>query len=499
MDKASAAKTKPRSQAKAKTKKFSATLKAENLANLGVSVLADVLMELADDSRIKRRLRYELLAAAGGDGLTLELGKRLDAMAKTDAFIDRSKLREFARDLDVLRRMITEKVAASNPAAALELMWRFLALAAPITLRVYEVDGVVGEVFRKGCGDLNRLMLAAKMPAGDLVKQVFGLIEEDERALFDSLISSTASALGPAGQQALRALLTSALRKRPAKRSVFYDPTANTLRHALMELADIAGDPDGYIATIPASERDIPLNGARIARRLLSAGRTEEALAALDASSPHRPRERAQTLRIMHPRDLRAPTAETWDDVHLDALDASGRSDEAQAQRWASFRSTLSIPRLKSYLKGLPDFDDVVAEEDAMALAAGFKPFRSALAFFIEWPKLSEAARLVIERRSEIHGDYDEILVPAARRLEGAYPVAATVLLRAIISYTLKNSVSSRYKPAARHLLECESLAGLLTSSAEISTHADFVAELRAQHGRKHGFKGEVEALGGVF
>jgi hypothetical protein len=43
------------------------------------------------------------------------------------------------------------------------------------------------------------------------------------------------------------------------------------------------------------------------------------------------------------------------------------------------------------YLKKLPDFDDVEAEDRAMALALGFGMFEVALAFLKEWPDQNRA------------------------------------------------------------------------------------------------------------
>ena len=50
----------------------------------------------------------------------------------------------------------------------------------------------------------------------------------------------------------------------------------------------------------------------------------------------------------------------------------------------------------------MPDFDKVLAEEKAMAYALGFPGFTSALHFFVEWPNLPYAARLILSRPGEI-------------------------------------------------------------------------------------------------
>jgi hypothetical protein len=80
------------------------------------------------------------------------------------------------------------------------------------------------------------------------------------------------------------------------------------------------------------------------------------------------------------------------------------------------------------------------------------------LAFLVSWPALDKAAALVVERFAELDGDHYEILSPAADALAAKHPLAATLLLRAMIEFTLKENGVKRYRHAARHLAECASL-----------------------------------------
>jgi hypothetical protein len=82
--------------------------------------------------------------------------------------------------------------------------------------------------------------------------------------------------------------------------------------------------------------------------------------------------------------------------------------------------------------------------------------------------------------------------------IEGKYPRAATLLRRAMVEDTLNGAKSSRYKHAARHLLECASLAPGTQEFVGIETHESFVDRLHAKRARKTGFWGRLtEASGG--
>jgi hypothetical protein len=392
------------------------------------------------------------------------------------------------KDLDLQRGMIVDRVAETRADLALDLMWRFMDLAEPVINRVDDSNGAVGDVFRFACEDLGTIAIRAKPDAVSLADRVFAAVMANDYGVFDDLVTTMLPALGGAGTEHLKSRLTQAFADRSRKAA----GDQHALRDALQEIADGLADVDGYIALVPKEERRRPDVGAEIARRLLAAGRTIEALAALENA---RPKQRPHQVMNHHLDELDVAGyggSGSWENVYIEALDASGQEEKAQTLRWAAFEERLSSPHLRAYLKKLPDFDDVEAEERAMAQALGFKYFEVALAFFKEWPDQNRAAQLVLARASEINGNTYYLLDPAARLIEGKHPLAATLLRRAMIDDTLGGAKSTRYKHAARHLLECSSLASNIRDFGTFETHDVFVARLRVRHGRKTGFWAQV-------
>ena len=94
----------------------------------------------------------------------------------------------------------------------------------------------------------------------------------------------------------------------------------------------------------------------------------------------------------------------------------------------------------------------------------------------------------MLERAAELDGDHYEILTPAAEALAGKHPLAATMLLRAMINFSLKNSRSSRYRHAARHLLDCSGLSSAINDYRGFEPHEAYVAKLRLEYCRKSSF-----------
>ncbi len=456
----------------------------ENLAALGAERLASILMDFAEhDPETKRRLRLELAGQAGGAIITAEISKRLTSFKSARSFIDWHKRRDFVEDLHLQRTMIRDRVAPTRPDLALDLMWRFLDLAEPVLTRVDDSNGTVGDVFRAACDDLGVIASFAKPDPAQLAERVFTAVTRNDYGVLDNLVRVICPALGETGVAQLKARLTAAQAKRPATDR--HDGQSYALRAALQDIADAEGNVDAYIALVPALARQQPGIAAEIGQRLLKAGRAQEALAALEPAAPKRCGSYLND-------DLYYPGYEgswpEWEDAYLEALDATGQRERAQQIRWAAFEERLSVTRLRAYLKALPDFDDVLAEDKAMAYALAFPGFTSALHFFIEWPNLAHAARLILSRPGEIDGNVYALLSGAARKLEGAHPLAATLLRRAMVEDTHEGAKSKRYRHAARHLMEVDALAPAIEDYAGFETNEAFQQRLKARHARKSAF-----------
>jgi len=468
------------------------TLTAENLEALGAQRLAELLMDIAeDDAAAKRRLRLELAAKEAPETVARNVRKRLTQIARARSFADWRKVRDLAADLEAQRRALVDQVAKIDAPEALELMWRFMDLAEAVHERCDDSNGVIGDIFRDARHDLGPLAELAKPDPVALADRVFTALNENGYGQYDHVIETLSPSLGVKGLDHLKArfieLSKTPVAKPPSeKRKVIGWGTGGTLyedeirarsrertvRLALREIADAQGDIDAFIAQYDEKARTVPKIAAEIAQRLLAAGRAEEAL---------------QTIEATEHRRNGWPDFD-WEDTRIEVLEALGRGDEAQIARWSCFERALSAEHLRAYLKRLPDFDDVEAEEGALDHAERYEDLLQALAFLVSWPALNRAARLVTERAAELDGDHYEILAPAADALAGKHPLAATLMLRAMIDFTLAKARSSRYRHAARHFMECTSLAAVIEDFAVFETHQSYAARLKTEHGRKSGF-----------
>jgi hypothetical protein len=470
------------------------TLNAKNLEALGAERLAQLLIEISTGSAVaKRRLRLELAGAQSPKEAGREVAKRLTSIARARSFVNWQNRKPLVTDLESQLRAIREQIAPSDPTEALALTWRFMQIATPLFERCDDSSGIVIGVFHDACALLGEIAHAAGTPPEALADAAVEALRDNGYGQYDGIIAILTPALGAEGLAHLKARIE-ALAATPVPvppkgewETVGYGSGGATYAHqmeerarqslvrmALKDIADAMGDVGAFIVQYDPATRKVPKIAAEIATRLLAAGRAGDALGFL---------ERAEF-------GGRAWVPEEWQAARLDVLEALGRSDEAQAFRLECYHRSLAADHLRAYLKRLADFDDVDAEEQAMAHAVAYPESLSALHFLIHWPALSRAAQLVQQRFDALDGDRYEILTPAAEALSARYPLAASLALRAMIDFTLNAGRSSRYQHAARHLAECDALASQIEDFGTVEPHANYVARLRRDHGRKSGFWG---------
>jgi hypothetical protein len=456
-------------------------LTIEALTKLGARKLAELLLAEAHRNRqLKQILDLEISANEGPEALHASVRKRLITLANSSSMLAHEKGRELIAELDALRTTIAETLGAQHPQLALDLLWQFLDLHPTILERVDDSSGRVGEVFRTACEDLGPVAEAARADPQDLAATTFAKVTNNGYGIYDGLIVSLNKPLGKKGRVNLRALLLQRRQeylsadKRAAIDAGRFDYTLSGLSLALRDIADCEGDADAFIDTYRGRDLSNPRFVSEIALRLLRAGRAEDALSYLDRAAPS--------------AENRHFGQAEWRDARIATLDALQRADEAQDLRIAVFQDQLSPTHLRTYLKRLPDFEDVEAEAQALDFVSGHSDAHAALSFLVQWPAHERAAQLILSRIKEIDGDRYELLDPAASALEGKYPLASVLLRRALIEFTLQKARATRYKHAARHVREMDSLNAQIKDYEDYETHDEFVTRLQRSHPRKTSF-----------
>ena len=314
------------------------SLNARNLEALGAAALAELLIELSSgNALIQRRLRLALAASGGADAAAQEVRKRLATIGRSSSYLDAGRRKLLLAELEAQQQTISGLIATADPALALELQLRLLELSEGVLERCAgSVDGVI-ELFQRGVTALVGLATTASMGPDLLVEPVAELLQTGSHDQFESLIPALAPLLGEAGLRQLEETLLQ---------------NGGLSRRICCQLAQGRGDLDAYLRLFPPEYLRWPDTAAEVADQLLRGGRAEQALAVLE-----------------HAREAREyqPT-EPWHTIRFAALEALGRREEAQQERWQVFCDTLSIPLLRDYLSRVDDFADLQLEERAFAV-----------------------------------------------------------------------------------------------------------------------------------
>jgi hypothetical protein len=456
-------------------------LNLQTLEALGATRLAELVLTLSDgNSAAKRVVRLALAEQKGPAELARQLRKRLAAIGRAGSLLDDDPRDELLRELERHLMTLRGPIAEHDPALAVELLWDVLDLSEALLERCDASDGVVRDWFHQACAVLGEVARTAQGSRQALADQVYAAVVSNGYGQFDPIVRDLGPALGPEGLEHLRLRLET-LRQRASGNEQDGTHRHLTVRIAMLDIADVLGDAEAYWAEYRDHDPEalsVPAIAAEVAERLTAAGRAADALQLLQGADPMLRQRRAG--------------AEAWCDARLAALDALGRGDEAQAQRWEFALLELSRRHLRDYLKRLPDFEDMAHEEKALDLVAEHEDVEEALWFLLEWPEPHRAARLVLTASRSLKGERYLLLAPLAELLEKPHPLAATHCLRAMISFTLRLGRVKRYSHAARHLDTCHRLARAIDDWQTLPDHASYLAQLRRDHGRKHGFWSQV-------
>ncbi len=463
-------------------------LSTDKLKDLGTDKLAQLVLDEAErNAGFRRQVKAALAGKSGPEGIGKLIDRRLSGLARAKSFIEWDKARAFAEDLRSLTDTITSELGPAAPTLAIDRLLRFIATHELVFERVDDSSGRVQDVYYQAIHATGDLAQGLPWPEADLLpEKIMTALGESTHGYLANVTEAVAPHLPQDSLARWDRHLKDAISERQAEEAArtldgwFYSMTSQWAGMRQI-LASARGDLDLLIA-LEVKKKPQMQDTLGIAAKLLEAGRSAEALEWV-----RKPGRRT----FGKTDDGLAP-----EQVSLEAsiLDATGDSSTAQALRWRCFEARLSAEILREYLKQLPDFEDIEAEDRAHAFALTQSEPEVALQFFLDWPRLDLATELITTHPHRWDGGDWHILPKVADLLEHDHPLAATILYRALLDNILDRARSKAYGHGAKYLGKLGQLAGDADAirPSEMVDHATYLAMLKTAHPRKTGFWARV-------
>lgn len=474
-------------------RKTSVTL--DNLKQLGAERLAALVMEEAGrNPGFKRQVSAALASQAGPEAVAKIVDRRVSALERARSFIEWDKARAFSEDLRSLVSVIEAELVPTAPAIATDRLLRFIATHEQVFDRIDDSNGSVQDVYYRAIERVGESAARLDPTEAELLPgRIMACLGETSHGY----LLDVAEAVVPHLPDPALAAWDADLERRIGKRGTKDAETPAMRRQDYMSsqwdrvrqlIAGQRGNID-LLVEIELKKPDHMRNTAEIAEKLLEAGRAGEALDWV------RRTDGRQRMRAASGIDYRSPGR-----VALEAriLDALGDEAAARSVLWDGFARSLSVDLLRAHLETLPDFEDMEAEDRAMDLALGHRDPLLAVQFFLDWPRRDLAAKAIVLHAATWDGGDWYVLPEIAASLEHDYPLAATILYRALIEDILTRARSKAYGHGARHLRQL----GLIAKEAEadpawqaagLESHPTYLEGLKSAHGRKSGFWASVK------
>ncbi|MBB4952414.1 hypothetical protein H4S14_000456 [Agrobacterium vitis] len=458
-------------------KKAVAKFDAKGLSSLGAEKLAAILLdEAAANKPLKLRLQVALAGEAGIDKISAMLDKRLAQIDTSKSGITKARSKDLTLELGGMVRTIHAELGGVDRFAAAERMLRLVSMRLSVLHRLYDRNARLENVFDEACtaavslvAELSPPEQIALVPLLETMRSADVLREQGE--IFSDLMNSLCAEAGEAWKARLS--------KVPEKNRSY--PSALGL---LQQLAHKQGD-FKEMGRLEQAKPDLFQNSLRMAQLLFEAGQFEDALVWV--------RRKPKGMHMIYVNGIHAAAGSEYGArerklLEAEILDRLKRRDDAQKLRWDEFCESFDADILRQYIAKLDDFAEFDEMDRAMALVMQDKNINKALNFLVQWPKLDLAAQYIIDHAKEWDGRTYMQLSDISPALHEDYPVAATVLNRALVTDILNRNLSSAYEFAAVCIGELEDMSTRIAGEPSLPDHAQFMHSVRAKHGKKYAF-----------
>lgn len=434
------------------------------------AALADLLVELANDHpEVDKRLQ-RLQLSDSPSKLAAMFKKTLASWRRSTKYHDYKSAGEFAAKLEIWLDQVARELAPKDPALALDLFEAFIETDAAFFENADDSGGDIGDAVRKACRYWLQTSAQCEAPESALGGRLVKLVTADGYGAREGLFREAHLLLSePAMREILAELEAKMALLVATHRGAGQVPYEVINVSASMSLiGDALKDPDVKARAI-LSYRSEPnaMQKETIAQGYLTVDRAEDAMKWLQGDWGHLDDRRQRLLAQAHSQ--------------------LGNAELSHPLRQALFEKSPSVDALHLWLDDLPHVQQSAAMEHAGEVAMALPNPGLAAQLLIELHREADAEAVLVDKAAVIDGaDYFMLPTLAKTLAAGGRSKGATAIYRALTLNILERANARAYGHAARYVERLALMAA--TDLAPLSSHEDFMAEVRSRHGRKTAF-----------
>lgn len=442
------------------------------LEKLDPSVLAEALIELSDrdknaDALIKR------LISTPAESVAL-FKRKLSGIKRRRKFVFRAGSRALSSELEELIKLINED--ATPPEAALKCLVSFFESDHKIMNMCDDSNGDVSGVFRYEATQCFIKKAQQLDEPATLLLMTQRLMKENDYGVRDSLFENTAEYLD---EPALRKLykhlekhIEELKQSEPEKEHSYGKVSSAKFR--LETIAKQLNDPELFESLCRDDDSKVPdYKMLQVAQVYLDAGHPETAL------------KRLNTIDIVNFNFIYEHKK-----LLLEIHEKMGNADEVNALQIKTFLESPSKSTYRSICETMDECEvQKILDQCLIEVESNSNLHSSTVNFLLDLKQYDRASQYLTQRHDQIDG-YNYYTYPEIAKTfktEG-FPLAASLIYRALLLSLLERAQTKSYPHGAGYLKSLNELATEITDWKKQQTHGEFHQSIQENHARKASF-----------
>ncbi len=438
----------------------------QKLMDLGTSLLAQTLLDLAEQSKQVNQLVNQLISPP--EEVFKRFKRTLNRLKNCSRYVGYREIDDFARKLRVM--LMGLKAGMTESLSGLEHVVAFYECDGPIFEMCNGYEDQIALIFSIDARDVFREFATRIAEKNQIAATVLKLLPKDRYGVRRALMDCASDYLPEPVIRAMIETLEGWVREAG-------DPdTKERLQNAILSLAKQVHDPVLFEKTrLEIWERKPTIAFEDIAKVYLECDQVDAALTWIEK--------------------LEGSNGSTRDALMLEIYRKQGDTERLARLLQQSLRATYNLDTFQELLEVIgPDRREEVLEQELAQIMLATTFSDTTARFLTAVGRVDEAETYVLKHAARLDQGYYGILVPLAEAMVSACrPLIASLIFRSLVTSVLQQGYAKAYHHGVNYLLKLDQLAEHPFDLRGYPSHKAFMNQIMAEHPRKRSFWQQYE------